>query len=442
MSGGNPLYGAMIETNGSIGSRYGIARSRTSNLCIYTAKEVSNSTISLGAINSNAEITNYLTIDNVGNVSITSNLSVTGAINSRYLPQIERIGTSNLKTSVLSDTTFVGTFKSCNVETSGDVSTLGNIIMNGKTVVDKFFNIDTVLCNVPLNYPPAGLSAPTTVLSGFKYGNGTYVASSSDELIMDNYTLAAYRAFNTDRESPDVWQTNSGGNGPYDQFGNDGAYLNSGFWIKTTLVSGVSVAGEWLQIKLPESIVLTSYSIYCGHFMELIAPTDFTLAGSTDNITWVNLNNQVNATYQNNVANTYQVNNVSAFKFFRLIVTKVRNSPAVAIGQFIVTGRLQSTLNTNLVTATSVGINNLSPAYPLDVHGAINTTNSILVRDLTVIDSNRNMSNISKILCDSVESSNVIIKGTLTVNGIQINANGNIWRKIYVIMLNLIKILQ
>ena len=93
----------------------------------------------------------------------------------------------------------------------------------------------------------------TSTITGQTYGNGLYTMTSSS-----TYPTPLYPAFiftnNTSTGTTNiVWVDNSG------------AYSSTGYTGSTsTTINGIAQKGEWVQIKLPSSIILTSYGIM-GH---------------------------------------------------------------------------------------------------------------------------------------------------------------------------------
>jgi hypothetical protein len=74
----------------------------------------------------------------------------------------------------------------------------------------------------------------------------------------------------------------------------------------TTTVSGASVAGEWIQLKIPMGLVVTSYTM--SSVNKCLA--SWLLAGSIDGVTWFKIDERsgISATVWNNTAqNTYSV---------------------------------------------------------------------------------------------------------------------------------------
>jgi hypothetical protein len=85
----------------------------------------------------------------------------------------------------------------------------------------------------------------------------------------------------------------------------------------TTTVSGVSYSGEWVQLQLPNQIILTSYFLYHANDRR---PVDFVVAGSNNGTTWTLLDSETGANVSSGQA--FSTSNLGKYSYFRLIVTK------------------------------------------------------------------------------------------------------------------------
>jgi hypothetical protein len=122
-------------------------------------------------------------------------------------------------------------------------------------------------------YPPGPLTGYSQTLNTFTYGNGLYTASASTE--NNPEYNAAYYAFNHQTHSY-TWQSEEN-------------YVAGYQGTVTTTISGNSYKGDWLQIKMPNRIVLRHYVIV-GSSSDGISsqgPRDFYIAGSNDGLIWV-----------------------------------------------------------------------------------------------------------------------------------------------------------
>jgi hypothetical protein len=148
------------------------------------------------------------------------------------------------------------------------------------------------------------MSADTTVIS-----SQTYIASASSSWDSNYFP---WRAF--DYSTSTEWhtqQTATYNNGPY-----TGAL--------TTTVSGVSRAGEWLQLQYPSSVTITSYEIQARNGQNSTAPTVWWIAGSTNGSTWTLIDTRTAITWQTNLQTiTFTPATPGTYSYYRIIINAV-----------------------------------------------------------------------------------------------------------------------
>jgi hypothetical protein len=164
-------------------------------------------------------------------------------------------------------------------------------------------------------YPPAGMTAASTTITGQPYGNGTYIASSSGNHNITNYP--PHRAFTKAITTNDGWHS-------------VGSYsMTTGDYIGGVNLAGTP--GEWLRIQLPEAIVLKKYVIYAWGDQEMITthrgPGTFKIYGSNNGVTWIELDSQVNqawSLYENTVGSKayYLQNNTTPYTYYTMVTNK------------------------------------------------------------------------------------------------------------------------
>ena len=101
-----------------------------------------------------------------------------------------------------------------------------------------------------------------------------------------------------------------------------GAYTGS----VSTVTSGTTVMGEWMQIQLPYTLYVTTYNVFTGvngggpNYAQMF-PKSFYFCGSNDGITWTTIDNRANVT-----ASVVTSTNVftapaytTGYRYFRLI---------------------------------------------------------------------------------------------------------------------------
>jgi hypothetical protein len=173
-----------------------------------------------------------------------------------------------------------------------------------------------VLPSVPgiFKYPPAALTANTTILSGYGINSGIYLSTASTSVTT---TEQPFRAFNWDNAT--VASTNWWASA---QIYNNttGAYNGS---ISTT-VSATNYTGEWIQIQMPVSIVLKYYYLYVTSTTLASWPKNFVLAGSNNGTSWALLDYETNTSpITNNSCLFTLANNTQSFSYYRIIVLTI-----------------------------------------------------------------------------------------------------------------------
>jgi len=179
------------------------------------------------------------------------------------------------------------------------------------------------MATTSLVYPPIPLTANTTTISGQSYGNGIYTASSSSYYAPDNFLPYKAFTFSTHACTPGdwcVWGTSI--NVGYDH--------TSGLYTGTkvsTIVNGVPVYGEWLDISLPNQIMLGSYLLRSRNdawFNQI--PNTWIIAGSNDGgNTWSQVDSQSNITFTQGQSQTFIINNNNTlYNKYRIIIKAVQ----------------------------------------------------------------------------------------------------------------------
>jgi hypothetical protein len=195
---------------------------------------------------------------------------------------------------------------------------------------------------------------------------GRYIASSSS--YYDSNTMP-FQAFNKNTSNSICWQSNTFPNPnqskpiitnpkkpiPYTQTpysNNDGSYQGGGrnnSCYFTTSINNVGnkndVDGEWIQIKLPEPVKLSSYTILTPSQQGDLNffPEKFTLVGSNDGFNWTYIDFQ-NVKSQNYSLSdkkpvSFDLNTNELYNYYRLIIIKMPiNNTIVRINQFSLFG--------------------------------------------------------------------------------------------------------
>ncbi len=101
-----------------------------------------------------------------------------------------------------------------------------------------------------------------------------------------------------------------------------GAYTGS----VSTVTSGTTILGEWMQIQLPYTLYVTTYNVfsavgYNGSTWAQMFPKSFYLCGSNNGTTWTTIDNRSNVTGSTTVgSNIFTAPQyTTGYRYFRLI---------------------------------------------------------------------------------------------------------------------------
>ena len=164
----------------------------------------------------------------------------------------------------------------------------------------------------------------TNQISPWTFKNGIYYVKNSETTSTVNtgvYAWDLYTQFCGDRNgiADTPWQSPA-------TYNNTGSYTGS----ISTLTSGVTVYGEWIQIQLPWKLYLTSYQLHSassigGANWNNFFTKSFYICGSNDGVNWVTLDNRTNVTTNTNGFNYFTVPTFisTGYYYFRVIGTQV-----------------------------------------------------------------------------------------------------------------------
>ena len=216
-------------------------------------------------------------------------------------------------------------------------------------------------------YPPAPMSAYMTDLTGLSpYGGGKYVASASSENTAGGgyYT---WRAFD---------KAQSGAN-PYSSTGSlyavtTGLYTGT---VRTVDTSGNSYTGEWLQLQIPVSIVISSYIVQQrqdGYGNGNGEPTSWAILGSNDGTNWTLVDQRIYTAWAGTgSAVTFSATSQKAFSFYRFVASIVGSTGAtnnLCIGEWTLNGQVEGT---NFTSDGRLGVGVVNPTRALEVAGDV-----------------------------------------------------------------------
>lgn len=161
----------------------------------------------------------------------------------------------------------------------------------------NFLNNTLILENA---VPPSPMTANTTSLYNQTNGNGTYIASGTN-------ATTAWQAF--DNNNTTYWAGASANYNP--------AYTGTSF-----LVTGYN--GEYLTLKVPSAILLSSYKIVPNSTgLTTTAPKNFRLYGSNNGTTWEEIQTQTNITGWASSGLVFNVVPSKAYSYFGIVVNAI-----------------------------------------------------------------------------------------------------------------------
>lgn len=166
----------------------------------------------------------------------------------------------------------------------------------------------------PLEWPPSALGSSASTgqsLTGLSYGNGTYTVSASSG--------TAYYGFDKNTASGNSWVS---ANSTTSNTSYTGTYFTN------------SIGGEWLQIQLPNNIILSSYSIFGGTSSANNLPYTWYVFASLDGAHWYQIDSRNISPNTITTTSTYTVSGlaVPAYMYYRLVITRVNGSTATTSG--------------------------------------------------------------------------------------------------------------
>ena len=264
---------------------------------------------------------------------------------------------------------------------------------------------------VPATFPPAAMTAAQTTFAAssgrgarWSTDGGIYAATSSSVYTYsgdpNNYSGWIAFAPGTGAGTDNGWLVSTGG-----YSGTGGLYAGSfttsamtGGWLGNGCTLGgwvglpgsaTSYAGEWLQLKCPQTMLLTGYSITGPGSFPTRSPGAFALLGSANGgTTWIALDVRTGVTgWTANQAKSFVPNQAvnHACSTFRLVVQQTTGSAYASVYSLQLQGYPQSgadgvvcggqTLWLDATNSTGATYTNASPIYSYDMSGNGNSFN-------------------------------------------------------------------
>ena len=138
---------------------------------------------------------------------------------------------------------------------------------------------------------------------------------------------------------------------------NDGKYIGN---KQTTLTNNSVINGEWIDVKVPNTIIVKNYELLPGRKDDnpeqlTPFPKDFYLLGSNDREKWEILDSHLDYTptySDNNTPITFDINNKNKYTHIRLVISSINTAyttfkglGAVSLSMFNLSGNRCYTLN-------------------------------------------------------------------------------------------------
>jgi hypothetical protein len=159
-----------------------------------------------------------------------------------------------------------------------------------------------------LPWPPAAMTGYVTSING-----GIYRASDSTEF---NTTLfGAWQAF--DKNPSNQWSSGQ------PLYSTSAPYAYTGT-VTTADVNGTVYPGEWLQIQLPSSVTLSSYSIYGVNGTNQM-PGKWVVLGSRDGVNWFLVDSQKTAILYTATTgfSSFSVISTQGYSYYRVVINQI-----------------------------------------------------------------------------------------------------------------------
>ena len=160
-------------------------------------------------------------------------------------------------------------------------------------------------------------------IAPYTFKNGLYYTKVSETTTtVNNQNFALYTTF--------MGEINNVPDTPYQSplvYNASGVYTGS----NSTVTSGVTVMGEWIQLQIPYFLYITSYQIHTNAPGAGASPWNqyftksYYLCASNDGVTWTTIDNKTNVSTNTSGLNYYTVPTVIkiGYKYVRLIGTQV-----------------------------------------------------------------------------------------------------------------------
>ena len=190
-------------------------------------------------------------------------------------------------------------------------------------------NVGYVVAGTATRFPPAAMTADSSTVN-----SEAFVASASNMATGENPYYAFSGVLGVSGVSGNQWSQN----GATYATTSDGGVTHTYSGTVGTVVDGVTVLGEWLQLQTTNARVVGSFSLYTHGTEVGLGPRDFTVVISNDGTSWSRLGAWTGAIYAAGGATragvTFSAPIWASAKFFRIITTRVGIRTSVMIDEW------------------------------------------------------------------------------------------------------------
>ncbi|QOR60322.1 hypothetical protein, partial [Bathycoccus sp. RCC716 virus 1] len=261
----------------------------------------------------------------------------------------------------------------------GEMLTVG-----GTATIEKYLGVRQMLPQYPLDILgdinfTGYLRKNGTVQSvgmGFLSGGGTQPSIAMTGNSTSGFTASSSSSTNT--PAFDTWKAfnktlgNEGWHGSSSEY-NSSTRLYAGSF-STTYNTNQTVNGEWLQLHIPDSMVLTGVEIAPRTGFLNRCAEEGRILGSNNGSTWFSIATFSGKSYTNGNYTSITATASNSYTYFRVVFTKLSGNS----GQTVINiGELRF-IGSDYIHYSGaagngrVGINTISPQYSLDIDGDIN----------------------------------------------------------------------
>jgi len=257
---------------------------------------------------------------------------------------------------------------------SSSTNISSNIIYSNITATQNFYGDAMYLNNynfnnqLNINFPPYNnFYSSCNIYSNLIIGSGLYIISSSSFISSNSNFLAFDNNLNNSWITSNFYTSNSI---------IPSNYIGSCNTIITTNInnSNISLPGEWIQLYYEKKFAANNLTLYSNSNRSF--PYNFSIVSSYDNSNWNLLGLYSNVILNSNNSNNFNINNNTAYNYYRIIINNTSNSSNSLINEIIFKG----TQNTNYVNYDdfySINYNTTVKRIPLTYAYSTNVITSI-----------------------------------------------------------------